>query len=112
MHANQFFIIAEIFTLTMLIVNPLLFLALCDRSSADPSSGESPLHVAVTLNNEAVVLQLLELGASQSCQDLEGKTPVMKACEYGHLQSLESLATRGMNVTGKVEPFQTRGIEG
>lgn len=46
-------------------------------------------------------MQLLELGASLNTQDLEGKTPVMKACEYGHLQALESLATRGMNMAGK-----------
>ena len=52
------------------------------------------------MNNEAVVLQLLELGASQSSQDKEGKTPAMKACEYGHLQALETLATHGMDIAG------------
>lgn len=59
--------------------------------------------MAVTQNSEALVMQLLELGASQTTQDLEGKTPVMKACEYGHLQALESLATRGVNMAGKME---------
>ena len=69
--------------------------------SSDPLTGESPLHVAVTLNNETVISQLLELGASLAVQDLKGKTPVMTACEYGHLQALEYLAERGINATGK-----------
>lgn len=70
-------------------------------SSSDPLTGESPLHVAVTLNNETVITQLLELGASLAVQDLKGKTPVMTACEYGHLQALECLAERGIDAAGK-----------
>ena len=70
---------------------------------SDPLTGESPLHVAVTLNSEAVVTQLLDLGASLAVQDLDGKTPVMTACEYGHLQALECLAERGINPTGEKE---------
>ena len=76
----------------------------------DPGTGEAPLHVAVTQNNETLVTQLLDLGASQTTQDLDGRTPVMKACEYGHLQALESLATRGMNMTG--EAGREGGSEG
>ena len=59
--------------------------------------------MAVTLNSEAVVTQLLDLGANLAVQDLDGKTPVMTACEYGHLQALECLAVRGINATGKNE---------
>lgn len=84
---------------------PLLFIHLSllplFPPSSDPLTGESPLHVAVTLNNETVISQLLELGASLAVQDLKGKTPVMTACEYGHLQALEYLAERGINATGK-----------
>ena len=54
----------------------------------------------MTLNDEALVTLLLDLGTSLSTQDLQGKTPLMTACEYGHLQAIESLATRGMNLAG------------
>jgi ankyrin repeat protein len=64
----------------------------------DPATGEGALHVAVARNDEAVVTQLLDLGASLGTQDLEGKTPLMTACQYGHLQALETLATRGVNM--------------
>lgn len=66
------------------------------KTFADPDTGESALHVAVSLNHEDVVLQLLELGASVKTQDKEGLTPVMVACQYGHVQSLEQLGTRGI----------------
>ena len=62
----------------------------------DPDNGESALHVAVSVNHEDIVLRLLELGASVSTQDSEGLTPIMVACQYGHLQSLEKLGTRGI----------------
>ena len=58
--------------------------------------------MAVTQNNEQLVTQLLDLGASQATLDLQGKTPVMAACEYGHLQALESLVARGVNMAGEV----------
>ena len=67
----------------------------------DPGTGEAPLHVAVTQNNEAIVTQLLDLGASLTTQDLDGRTPVMKACEYGHLQSLEVMGMRGIDMAGE-----------
>ena len=69
-------------------------------TSPDDASGESALHVAVSMNHEVVVSQLLELGASLEVQDFAGKTVVMTACEYGHLQTLECLATRGINAAG------------
>lgn len=67
---------------------------------SDPDTGEAALHVAVSLNLEHVVLQLMELGASLSTQDKEGLTPVMVSCQYGHLQALEQLGTRGLTVPG------------
>lgn len=56
--------------------------------------------MAVTQNEESLVIQLLDLGASLATQDLQGRTPLMTACEYGHMQALESLATRGVNMAG------------
>ena len=69
--------------------------------SVDPDTGEAALHVAVSLNHENVVQQLLELGSSLSVQDNGGLTPVMTACQYGHLQALEKLGTRGISSTGE-----------
>ena len=82
-------------------IPPLSYLPSPSPSPSDPATGESPLHVAVSLNHEATVSQLLDCGSSLSVQDLEGKTPVMKACEYGHLQALECLAQRGINASGQ-----------
>ena len=67
----------------------------------DPDTGEAALHVAVSLNHEAIVHQLLMLGASLTVQDKDGLTPVMTACQYGHIQSLEQLATKGVHPTSK-----------
>ena len=66
----------------------------------DPDTGETALHVAVSLNHEDVVQQLLELGSSISVQDKAGLTAVMTACQYGHLQALEKLGTRGISTGG------------
>ena len=66
----------------------------------DPDTGEGALHVAAAKNDETLVMQLLDLGASLATQDIQGKTPLMTACEYGHLQALEALAARGVNLAG------------
>lgn len=44
-------------------INPFLY--------TEPDTGWTALHVAVTLNSETIVSQLLELGASNSVQDIE-----------------------------------------
>ena len=67
----------------------------------DPDTGETALHVAVSVNNETIVSQLLDLGASVAPQDKEGLTPVMTACQYGHIQSLEKLGARGITNPGE-----------
>ena len=68
----------------------------------DPSTGDAPLHIAVTHNYDVVATQLLGLGADPGVQDLEGRTAVMRACEYGHVQVLDALATKSINTTGEV----------
>ncbi len=75
--------------------------ALSCRLHTDPDTGEAALHVAVSLNHETVVQQLLELGSSVTVQDNEGLTPIMTACQYGHLQALEQLGSRGLATGGK-----------
>ena len=67
----------------------------------DPSTGDAPLHVAVIQNYDAVATQLLGLGADPGVQDLEGRTVVMRACEYGHVQALDALASKSINTTGE-----------
>lgn len=71
-------------------------------SPTDPSTGDTPLHVAVIHNYDAIATQLLGLGADPGVQDLEGRTAVMRACEYGHIQALDALATKSVNTTGEV----------
>ena len=71
-------------------------------TNVDPETGQAALHVAVSLNHEETVTQLLMLGASLSVQDMKGLTPVMTACSYGHLQSLECLAMKGIDATSKM----------
>ena len=66
----------------------------------EPDTGETALHVAVSVNNESIVSQLMDLGASVAPQDKDGLTPVMTACQYGHIQSLEMLAARGITTPG------------
>ena len=66
----------------------------------DPENGETALHVAVTHNQESLVNLLLELGAHPLVGDKNGQNSVMRACEYGHLQSLQAMAVRGVNAAG------------
>ena len=72
---------------------------------ADPDNGETALHVAVTHNQESLVNLLLELGASPLVGDKSGQNSVMRACEYGHLQSLQAMAVRGVNAAGNLLLF-------
>ena len=58
--------------------------------------------MAVSLNHEAIVQQLLTLGAGLIVQDKEGLTPVMTACHYGHIQSLEQIATKGLHPSSEL----------
>lgn len=67
----------------------------------EPDSGQTALHVAVSLNFDDITKQLLELGADPRVQDSKGCSAVMTACEFGHIQALEVLASRGISFTGK-----------
>jgi len=66
----------------------------------DPDNGETALHIAVTHNQESIVNLLLELGANPLVGDNTGQNSVMRACEYGHFQSLQTIAIRGVNAGG------------
>jgi len=71
----------------------------------DPDNGETALHVAVTHNQESLVNLLLELGANPLVGDKNSQNSVMRACEYGHLQSLQAMAVRGVNAAGNLKYF-------
>jgi ankyrin repeat protein len=64
----------------------------------DPGNGCTALHVAVTVNLENIVSQLLEHGANGNIQDNEGCTALMRACEHGHCQSLEALSMKALSL--------------
>ena len=84
--------VAQIIKLIQMGINGLV-------NYQDPSTGDAPLHVAVIQNYDAVATQLLGLGADPGVQDLEGRTVVMRACEYGHVQALDALASKSINTT-------------
>lgn len=66
---------------------------------ADSPGGDSALGLAARANADAVVGQLLGLGADPDVVDLMERTAAMKAAEYGHWQSLEKLAEAGADMT-------------
>lgn len=55
---------------------------------SDPEDEETGLHIAAAVNNEAMLGFLLKKGASATVKDKLGRTPAMRAAEYGHIQSL------------------------
>ncbi|XP_002732960.1 ankyrin repeat and EF-hand domain-containing protein 1-like, partial [Saccoglossus kowalevskii] len=65
---------------------------------SEPTNGETALHLAAINNNEDMVRYLLDLGAHPNVVDLKGRTAAMKATEYGHVQTLEVLATSGSDM--------------
>eukprot|EP00794_Sanderia_malayensis_P015808 gene15808-17402_t len=68
---------------------------------SEPSNGETALHLAACANNELIISHLLQLGASPNVYDLLGRTPAMRAAEYGHLQALQLLADADADLTAK-----------
>jgi len=58
---------------------------------AEPSHGRTGLHLAACANDDATIKHLISYGADCDQTDLEGRTPYMKAAEYGHVQALKAL---------------------
>ncbi|CAF5042353.1 unnamed protein product, partial [Rotaria magnacalcarata] len=57
----------------------------------DPQNGMTALIAAVTQNNEKMIQYLLQLGAHPDVIDFAGRTAVMHAAEYGHINALQLL---------------------
>ncbi|XP_070577178.1 ankyrin repeat and EF-hand domain-containing protein 1-like [Ptychodera flava] len=75
---------------------------------SEPSDGETALHLAAINNNEEMVKFLLDLGAHPNVVDLKGRTAVMRAAEYGHIQTLEILVSAGSDL--KLTDVDGQGI--
>ena len=82
----------------------------------EPNNGDTALHLAACSNNEKVISHLLELGASPNVVDLKGRTPAMRAAEYGHIQVLKLLTDTDADLTGTFDPsglllsFRNQGL--
>lgn len=58
----------------------------------EPTDGETAINIAAVSNNEEIIEFLLELGAHPDVVDFKGRSAVMRAAEYGHVQVMEKLA--------------------
>ena len=64
----------------------------------EPNDGETALCLAAANNNEVMIEFLLELGAHPDVVDFQGRSAVMRAAEYGHIQCMEKLAKAGADM--------------
>lgn len=71
------------------------------RAGIKPGAGTSPLMSALTKNNEAIVRQLLEAGASPDGRGMFGATPLHVAAVQGRPAMVELLLTYGADPTLK-----------
>ena len=69
----------------------------------ESENGDTAMHIAACQNNENMISFLLDMGANPNVLNQQGQTPVMKAAEYGHVQSLQILAEAGSDMTGTID---------
>ena len=69
----------------------------CIFQSIEPSHGRTGLHLAACANDDVTIKHLISYGADCNQTDLEGRTPYMKAAEYGHVQALKALLEGALN---------------
>jgi len=65
---------------------------------AHPADNETVLGLTASRNDDTLLEHLLQLGADPNVSDVTGRTAAMRACEYGHLQSMEILAEAGIDM--------------
>lgn len=73
----------------------------------EPGDGETALNIAALANNEDIIEFLLELGAHPDVTDFKGRSAVMRAAEYGHVQCMEKLARAGADM--RLKDIQGKG---
>lgn len=66
---------------------------------SEPENGETGLHLAACKNNEKMITLLVDLGASPNMVDLKGRSPAMRAAEFGHVQALTLLTEAETDLT-------------
>ncbi|EPE02199.1 ankyrin repeat 2-containing protein [Ophiostoma piceae UAMH 11346] len=82
-------------------------LALCGASpNVHHRSGDTPLHVASSINRIAPALVLLDLGADVDSRDAQGLTPLHVACREHHLPIILQLLAHGADPNA----YDHRGI--
>ena len=64
----------------------------------EPLDGETALNMAAMANNDTMIQFLLDLGAHPDVVDFKGRSAVMRAVQYGHVQCLEKLAKKGADM--------------
>lgn len=75
----------------------------------------TPLIVGAIRGHNAVVRELLNLGANKEIQDDKSMTPVLWACKLNHVETLKVLVDAGAAVDGKgtwVTPLSTAAFYG
>jgi ankyrin repeat protein len=71
-------------------------------NAKDRKEGRTPLHVACCRNARgAIVSLLLEKGANIHAKEYDGRTPLHRACEYGHENIILLLLDKGADVNAK-----------
>ena len=56
------------------------------------------MHAACEKGNLEIVKILLEHGAEKDAENVDGFTPLLRACTNGHLFVIKELAARGANI--------------
>ena len=74
----------------------------------DPNEGETTLNIAAMANDDEMIEFLLDLGAHPDVVDHKGRSAVMRAAEYGHIQCLEKLVKHGADM--KLKDVDGKGI--
>lgn len=63
--------------------------------------GQTPLHIAVILNDEAIARYLIDQGSSTKAKDISGSTPLHEAVRYGRLKIARDLLDAGADVNAR-----------
>ncbi|XP_064621436.1 ankyrin repeat and EF-hand domain-containing protein 1-like isoform X2 [Lineus longissimus] len=74
----------------------------------EPTEGDTALNIAACANNDSMIQFLLDLGAHPDVMDFKGRSSVMRAAEYGHIQCLEVLAKSGADM--KLSDLEGKGV--
>ena len=75
----------------------------------EPADGETAINIAAVANNEEIIEFLLELGAHPDVMDFKGRSAVMRAAEFGHIQCMEKLAKAGADM--KLKDMEGKGTK-